>query len=114
MIQVCGYAAQHAKSPLMPYYFERREPRDHDVVIDIQYCGICHSDIHQVNNGWGASTYPMVPGHEIVGVVCLLVILIQLQYRLLQIVMVNAEVLALLRNMVMMIHLLALAITVLQ
>jgi uncharacterized zinc-type alcohol dehydrogenase-like protein len=69
MIQVCGYAAQHAKSPLTPYYFERREPRDHDVVIDIQYCGICHSDIHQVNNGWGASTYPMVPGHEIVGIV---------------------------------------------
>lgn|SRR6188472_1093952 len=69
MIQVCGYAAQQAKSPLRPYTFERREPRDDDVVIDIQYCGICHSDIHQVNNGWGVSTYPMVPGHEIVGIV---------------------------------------------
>ena len=69
MIQVCGYAAQQAKAPLTPYSFERREPRDPDVVIDIQYSGICHSDIHQVNNGWGASTYPMVPGHEIVGIV---------------------------------------------
>jgi uncharacterized zinc-type alcohol dehydrogenase-like protein len=69
MIQVCGYAAKQAKTPLSPYSFERREPRDHDVVIDIQYCGICHSDIHQVNNEWGASSYPMVPGHEIVGIV---------------------------------------------
>jgi uncharacterized zinc-type alcohol dehydrogenase-like protein len=69
MIQVCGYAAQHAKAPLTPYSFERREPRDHDVVIDIQYSGICHSDIHQVSNGWGGSTFPMVPGHEIVGIV---------------------------------------------
>ncbi len=68
-IQVCGYAAQQAKAPLTPYSFHRREPRDHDVVIDIQYSGICHSDIHQVNNGWGASTFPMVPGHEIVGIV---------------------------------------------
>src|ERR687887_2742261 len=69
MIKVCGYAAKQAKTFLSPYYFERREPRDHDVVIDIQYCGICHSDIHQVNNEWGTSTYPMVPGHEIVGIV---------------------------------------------
>lgn len=52
MIQVCGYAAQHAKAPLTPYSFERREPRDHDVMIDIQYSGICHTDIHQVSNGW--------------------------------------------------------------
>src|SRR5689334_24629713 len=69
MIQVCGYAAQQATGPLAPYSFERREPRDHDVVIDIKYSGICHSDIHQVNNGWGASTFPMVPGHEIAGIV---------------------------------------------
>ncbi|HET7148853.1 MAG TPA: NAD(P)-dependent alcohol dehydrogenase [Candidatus Nitrosopolaris sp.] len=69
MIQVSGYAAQHAKAPLTPYTFERRKPREYDVVIDIEYCGICHSDIHQVNNGWGASTYPMVPGHEIAGIV---------------------------------------------
>jgi uncharacterized zinc-type alcohol dehydrogenase-like protein len=69
MIQVSGYAAQHAKAPLTQYSFEIREPRDHDILIDIQYCGIFHTDIHQVNNDWGASTYPMVPGHEIVGTV---------------------------------------------
>ena len=69
MIQVNGYAAQQAKAPLTPYSFERSEPRDHDVVIDIEYSGICHSDIHQVNDGWGASTFPMVPGHEISGIV---------------------------------------------
>ena len=69
MIQVSGYAAKQAKAPLSPYSFERREPRDHDVVIDIKFSGICHSDIHQVNNEWGASTYPMVPGHEIAGIV---------------------------------------------
>lgn len=68
-IQVCGYAAQHANAPLTPYSFERREPRDHDVAIDIKYSGICHSDIHKVTNGWGGSNFPMVPGHEIVGVV---------------------------------------------
>jgi uncharacterized zinc-type alcohol dehydrogenase-like protein len=48
-IQVCGYAAQHAKTPLTSYSFERRKPLDNDVMIDIQYSGICHSDIHQVN-----------------------------------------------------------------
>lgn len=69
MIQVNGYAARQAKALLTPYSFERREPRAHDVVIDIEYSGICHSDIHQVNNGWGASTFPMVPGHEITGIV---------------------------------------------
>ncbi|HZD36220.1 MAG TPA: NAD(P)-dependent alcohol dehydrogenase [Nitrososphaeraceae archaeon] len=68
-MKVLGYAAQQAKAPLKPYSFERRKPRDNDVVIDIQYCGICHSDIHQVNDEWGGSTYPMVPGHEIVGIV---------------------------------------------
>lgn len=68
-IRVCGYAAQHAKAPLMPYSFERREPGDHDVTVDIKYSGICHSDIHKVNNGWGGSTFPMVPGHEIAGIV---------------------------------------------
>lgn len=68
-IQVCGYAAPKAKAPLIPYSFERREPRDNDVMVDIQYCGICHSDIHQVRDEWGASTFPLVPGHEIVGTV---------------------------------------------
>jgi uncharacterized zinc-type alcohol dehydrogenase-like protein len=68
-MQLCGYAAHNANAPLAPYSFERREPRDHDVAIDIKCSGICHSDIHQVNNEWGGSTFPMVPGHEIAGVV---------------------------------------------
>jgi alcohol dehydrogenase (NADP+) len=66
-IHAHGYAAQKAKGKLAPYAFERSNPGPHDVLIKIRYCGICHSDIHQVNNDWGFSTYPMVPGHEIVG-----------------------------------------------
>jgi alcohol dehydrogenase (NADP+) len=62
-----GYAAHDAKSALVPYRFERREPGAGDVVVAIDYCGICHSDIHQVRDEWGGSIYPMVPGHEIVG-----------------------------------------------
>jgi uncharacterized zinc-type alcohol dehydrogenase-like protein len=69
MIQVCGYAAHSARTRLAQYSFERREPQDFDVIIDIHYCGICHSDIHQVNDEWGGSTFPMVPGHEITGIV---------------------------------------------
>ena len=53
MIKVSGYAAMQAKTALIPYTFERRAPADNDVVIEIQYCGICHTDIHQVNNEWG-------------------------------------------------------------
>jgi uncharacterized zinc-type alcohol dehydrogenase-like protein len=64
-----GYAATDASKPLTPFTFERREPNDDDVVISIQYCGVCHSDIHQARNEWGFSKYPMVPGHEIVGTV---------------------------------------------
>jgi alcohol dehydrogenase (NADP+) len=67
MLQVIGYAAKEAKASLTPFSFERRDLLDHDVVIDIQYCGICHTDIHQVKNEWGRSNYPMVPGHEIAG-----------------------------------------------
>ena len=62
-----GYAAHDAKSSLVPYRFERREPAAGDVVVEIDFCGICHSDIHQVLDEWGGSIYPMVPGHEIVG-----------------------------------------------
>lgn len=62
-----SYAAQSAVAPLAPFAFDRREPGPHDVQIDILYCGVCHSDIHQVRNEWGNSIYPMVPGHEIVG-----------------------------------------------
>jgi alcohol dehydrogenase (NADP+) len=67
MIQSRGYAAQEARARLAPFRFERRDPRPHDVVVEIQYCGVCHSDIHQVRNEWNESVYPMVPGHEIVG-----------------------------------------------
>ena len=67
MIKAKGYAAQTAESPLAPWNFERREVGPHDVQFDIQYCGICHSDLHQVRNEWGGSIYPMVPGHELVG-----------------------------------------------
>ncbi len=62
-----GYAAITAASPLGPFEFERREVGPNDVLIDIHYCGICHSDIHQARNEWQGSRFPMVPGHEIVG-----------------------------------------------
>jgi uncharacterized zinc-type alcohol dehydrogenase-like protein len=67
MIATKAFAAQNATSPLGPFNLERREPGAHDVQIEILYCGVCHSDIHQVRNEWGGSIYPMVPGHEIVG-----------------------------------------------
>jgi alcohol dehydrogenase (NADP+) len=73
MSKTKGYAARAEKAPLEPFSFERREPGEHDVAIDIQYCGICHSDIHQTRDEWSdymeESIFPMVPGHEIAGVV---------------------------------------------
>ncbi len=62
-----GYAAHSPQDALGPFRFERRDPRPDDVVIEILYCGVCHSDIHQVRDEWWKGTYPMVPGHEIVG-----------------------------------------------
>ncbi len=62
-----GYAALDKTSALVPFDFERRDPGPKDVVVEILYSGICHSDIHQVRDEWGGSIYPMVPGHEIVG-----------------------------------------------
>lgn len=62
-----GYAAFSATTPLQPYTLERRSLNPHDVAIAIDYCGVCHSDIHQARNEWGGAIYPMVPGHEIVG-----------------------------------------------
>ena len=62
-----SFAAQNESTPLAPFSFQRREPGPKDVLIEIKYCGVCHSDIHQVRNEWGGSLYPMVPGHEIVG-----------------------------------------------
>jgi alcohol dehydrogenase (NADP+) len=67
MITARSYAAQNAVAPLGPWHFERRDPGPHDVLIDILFCGVCHSDIHQARGEWGNSIYPMVPGHEIVG-----------------------------------------------
>ncbi|MBS0196194.1 MAG: NAD(P)-dependent alcohol dehydrogenase [Planctomycetes bacterium] len=62
-----AFAAESATSPLGPFTIERREPRATDVAIDIQYCGVCHSDLHFARNEWGMSVYPIVPGHEILG-----------------------------------------------
>jgi len=67
MLPTRGYATKGPISILEPFNFERREPGPHDVLIEILYCGICHSDIHQARDEWGGSIYPMVPGHEIVG-----------------------------------------------
>lgn len=62
-----AYAAQSETTPLGPFSIERREPTAQDVEIEILYCGVCHSDLHFVRNEWGMTTYPVVPGHEILG-----------------------------------------------
>jgi len=62
-----GYAAQSATSPLTPFQFERREPGPRDVQLEVLFCGICHSDLHQARDEWGGALFPMVPGHEIIG-----------------------------------------------
>jgi uncharacterized zinc-type alcohol dehydrogenase-like protein len=67
MIATQGYAVQNAASSPAPFSYEHREPGPKDILLDIKFCGICHSDIHQARNEWGNSLYPMVPGHEIVG-----------------------------------------------
>jgi len=66
-LETRAYAALAARGPLEPWSFPRRDPGPRDVLIDIAYCGVCHSDIHQVRDEWGGATFPMVPGHEIVG-----------------------------------------------
>lgn len=67
MTTVNAYAANSAEATLSPFKLDRRDPGPHDVQIEILYCGVCHSDIHQARNEWGNSMFPMVPGHEIVG-----------------------------------------------
>ncbi|PZR13027.1 MAG: hydroxyacid dehydrogenase [Azospirillum brasilense] len=67
MFTCTGYAAEAATAPLAPFTFERRDPGPMDVRIDILYCGVCHSDLHQARNEWHNTLYPCVPGHEIVG-----------------------------------------------
>ena len=67
MISTNGYAVHSATSAAAPFRFEHREPGPNDILLDIDFCGICHSDIHQTRNEWSNALYPMVPGHEIVG-----------------------------------------------
>ena len=67
VMKVSGFAAHSATTDLAPWSFERRDPRPDDVAIDILFCGVCHSDIHNARNEWGGAIYPMVPGHEIIG-----------------------------------------------
>jgi uncharacterized zinc-type alcohol dehydrogenase-like protein len=66
-MKTIGYAARSAETPLAPFAFERRALRPNDVAMEIHFCGICHTDLHQSRNDWGWSQYPLVPGHEIVG-----------------------------------------------
>lgn len=66
---VPAYAAPAADAPLERTTVPRRPVGEHDVLIEIKYAGICHSDIHQATNGWGEGIFPMVPGHEIAGIV---------------------------------------------
>lgn len=67
MHPINAYAAYKAKESLKPITISRREPGPHDIVIEIQYCGVCHSDIHQARDEWSKGIFPMVPGHEIIG-----------------------------------------------
>ena len=67
MANTKAYAATAPDSGLAPYAIDRRELRADDVAIEIDYCGVCHSDLHTVENDWGGSKYPVIPGHEIVG-----------------------------------------------
>jgi alcohol dehydrogenase (NADP+) len=67
MIKTKAYAAQDEKTALAPWNFERREVGAHDIQFDILFCGVCHSDLHQIKNDWFPGIFPMVPGHEIVG-----------------------------------------------
>lgn len=67
MIRTLAYATKGPKEKLLPFQFERRDLKEHDLQIETLFCGICHSDVHQARDEWGGSMYPMVPGHEIVG-----------------------------------------------
>ncbi len=67
MIKANGYAAQHSFSNLKPIEFEREEAGPREVEIEVMYCGVCHSDIHQVKNEWSNTVYPCMPGHEVIG-----------------------------------------------
>ncbi|MGZ6078631.1 MAG: NAD(P)-dependent alcohol dehydrogenase [Myxococcaceae bacterium] len=66
-MRVPAYAAPAARAPLAPFTVDRRDPRPNDVQLEILFCGVCHSDVHQARDEWGSAKFPMVPGHEIVG-----------------------------------------------
>ncbi|CAI9093226.1 OLC1v1028676C1 [Oldenlandia corymbosa var. corymbosa] len=68
-VKAIGWAARDESGVLSPFQFSRRSPGENDVIFKVLYCGICHSDLHSIKNDWGGSNYPMVPGHEVVGVV---------------------------------------------
>ncbi|CAK9156013.1 unnamed protein product [Ilex paraguariensis] len=68
-VQTFGWAARDTSGVLSPFKFSRRATGDHDVTFKILYCGICHTDLHNIKNDWGFATYPLVPGHELVGIV---------------------------------------------
>ena len=65
--RVSAFGTNRAGQPLEPFSIDRRELGSYDLEIEILYCGVCHTDIHFVNNDWGVSNYPLVPGHEILG-----------------------------------------------
>jgi uncharacterized zinc-type alcohol dehydrogenase-like protein len=67
MISTIGYAANHSFTSLKPHTFEREDPRPNEIEMEVLFCGVCHSDIHQVKNEWGNTVYPCMPGHEVVG-----------------------------------------------
>ena len=66
-MKINSYAVQNATAALAPFTIQRRDTGAHDVEIEILYCGVCHSDVHTVRNDWHGTTYPCVPGHEIIG-----------------------------------------------
>src|SRR4051812_6236001 len=69
MVRAIGYATKSKRGALKPYEFTRKNVGKNEVLIDIQYCGICHSDVHQARNEWHNTVYPCMPGHEIIGTV---------------------------------------------
>ena len=67
MPNIAAYAATSPKSPVAPFRIDRRDPGPKDLVLEVLFCGVCHSDLHQVRDEWGGAAFPIVPGHEIVG-----------------------------------------------
>jgi len=66
-MQTIGYAAKARNDALAPHIFDRRELRPNDVQMEVLYCGVCHSDLHMARDDWGWSSFPLIPGHEIIG-----------------------------------------------